>query len=389
MAPPPTTEADPTTLERQLKDAREEADLTLEQLHLVQEELEVYFLRCEELEAQLQAGGTVQADTAQAGPEQAGSELTSANPAALPIESIGRLLSLLIEQLSASELIALAHACHRQHRHHLALPLLDAAVSKLATPDPARAAWTQMQAVRTRLALGRRDGALRQLHTMAEQQLAALPLRQQIHLQIAWLALQKADLAMAQAQLAALEALDLPAADLAPLRLALHSAASPGDPPSACLPGDDRCGASLDLAAISSDGRLLQLEGWHLDPHHSLSALVLIRPQQLLPISPEQLDRRVRHDLSDLLSEQGLNASHPAGFTIRLALGQEEAVPFSADEPLQLALLRQGADPILLGRPAERLATDTTTLYSLVAAVLNSADADPADVNSWSYPPGC
>jgi hypothetical protein len=385
MAATPTADAapastDPASLERQLQEAREEAELTLEQLHLVQEELEVYFLRCEELEAQLQAAP---------GSGSPPAEAPSTNPAALPIESIGRLMTLLIEQLSASELTALAHACHRQHRHHLALPLLDAAVSKLAESDPEQAAWAQLQAVRTRLALGRRDGALRQLHTMAEQQLADLQVRVQIHRQIAWLALQKADLDAARHQLAQLEALDAPPEQLSPLRLALQLAAAPGNPAGTRLPGGDRCGASLDLASISGDGRLLQLEGWHLDLSHPLSGLLLIRPQQVLAIQPEQLDRRVRHDLASLQSEQGLPASHPAGFTIRLALGQEEAVPFQEGEFLVLALLRSGADPILLGRPAESLQTTTTTLYSLVAPVLNSSSADPADVSTWTYPPGC
>ena len=40
-------------VEQQLQAAREEAELTLEQLHLVQEELEVYFLKAQDLEEQL------------------------------------------------------------------------------------------------------------------------------------------------------------------------------------------------------------------------------------------------------------------------------------------------------------------------------------------------
>ena len=48
-------------LEQQLQAAREESELTLEQLHLVQEELEVYFLKAQDLEDQLKAAGV--ADT--------------------------------------------------------------------------------------------------------------------------------------------------------------------------------------------------------------------------------------------------------------------------------------------------------------------------------------
>jgi outer membrane protein TolC len=46
--------ADEQSLEQQLRDAREEAELTLEQLHLVQEELEHYFLAHQEAESKLQ-----------------------------------------------------------------------------------------------------------------------------------------------------------------------------------------------------------------------------------------------------------------------------------------------------------------------------------------------
>ena len=42
------------SIEAQLQQARAEAELTLEQLHLVQEELEHYFLAHEEAEAKLQ-----------------------------------------------------------------------------------------------------------------------------------------------------------------------------------------------------------------------------------------------------------------------------------------------------------------------------------------------
>jgi hypothetical protein len=46
--------ADHQSLEQQLREAREEAELTLEQLHLVQEELEHYFLAHQEAETKLQ-----------------------------------------------------------------------------------------------------------------------------------------------------------------------------------------------------------------------------------------------------------------------------------------------------------------------------------------------
>jgi len=369
MAETSITESVDGTLQRQLQEAREEADLALEQLHLVQEELEVYFLRCEELEKQLK---------------------TAAPPSAPSgLDSLRRLMPLLTQQLSTSDLRALAHSCHRLQRHDLALPLLDAAVSRHADTDPALANWTQLQAVRTRLALGRRDGALRQLQTMAEQQLAAQAVRHHTHHLIAWLALQKADIGTARQHLDQLEALNATDLDLAPLQLALQLASNPAEAPSAVVPDDQSYGASLDVAAISPDGRLLLLEGWYLDPSHGLSSLVLIRPQQLLPISPDQLDCRVRQDLAELQARQGLPATHPAGFTIRLTLAEEEAVACGEAETLQLALLRDGTAPIVIGRTATPLDATTPALYPLLASLLNNPGADPLDPSLWHFPSRC
>ncbi|MBD2550632.1 hypothetical protein H6G65_13770 [Microcystis elabens FACHB-917] len=53
MAQPSTQDSD-GDLQAQLLQARKEAELTLDQLHLVQEELEHYFLAHEEAEAKLQ-----------------------------------------------------------------------------------------------------------------------------------------------------------------------------------------------------------------------------------------------------------------------------------------------------------------------------------------------
>jgi len=55
VAASPTAEADPSTLEPQVQESSKEVDLILEQLHLVQEEMEMDLQRCEVLEAHLQA----------------------------------------------------------------------------------------------------------------------------------------------------------------------------------------------------------------------------------------------------------------------------------------------------------------------------------------------
>lgn len=56
----PSTQDSDGDLQAQLLQARKEAELTLDQLHLVQEELEHYFLANEEAEAKLQRYGQEQ-----------------------------------------------------------------------------------------------------------------------------------------------------------------------------------------------------------------------------------------------------------------------------------------------------------------------------------------
>jgi chromosome segregation ATPase len=77
-------------LEQQLQAAREEAELTLEQLHLVQEELEVYFLKAQDLEDQLKnanaASKKAQAERDKLN-KQLKSELKTANDAATKAQS--------------------------------------------------------------------------------------------------------------------------------------------------------------------------------------------------------------------------------------------------------------------------------------------------------------
>ena len=59
------------TLEQQLQSAREEAELTLEQLHLVQEELEVYFLKAKNLETELTSQAQASSETLQKSQKEA------------------------------------------------------------------------------------------------------------------------------------------------------------------------------------------------------------------------------------------------------------------------------------------------------------------------------
>lgn len=98
-------------LDQQLQAAREEAELTLEQLHLVQEELEVYFLKAQDLEEQLKIATETSAKANQANAgliaerdqhKAAATKLTEeAKKAAKQLDALCKQLDALTKQLDA------------------------------------------------------------------------------------------------------------------------------------------------------------------------------------------------------------------------------------------------------------------------------------------------
>ncbi len=333
------------------------------QLQHVHEELENYSLRSQQLSRARDNGPVV------AAPSDSNS---------LPTATLTRLLPLLLEQLLPADLLTLAHHSHGLGHHSLAMPLLDAAVARGVNDDPVLAARAQLQAARGRLALGRRQGAQRLLQAMAGQDLPDAAVRSRLRHQLAWLALQQADIAAATDHLQAAEA---PDAVLTAL-LAAH-AAQPAVPDTATLlPTPEAPGLSLDGLSISPCGRLLQLDGWLIDAQQQLAALVLRRPGQLLPLPLDQFSRRVRSDLSHLLLERGLPADHPAGFSLRLPLADEEALAPTADEPCTLFLIRHDGSFLAVGRSLQVVAPTASDLLPLVSPWLFTS-ADPSDPAAW------
>ena len=351
------------SLQAELEDARDEAELNLLQLQQVQEELEHYFLRCQQLE---QSQHITEPSA------------TPADPHPLPTPNLNRLLPLMLEQLNAADLLSLAHRCHTFGHHQLAMPLLDAAVTRAAETDPVLAARAQLQAARSRLALGRCQGAERLLQAMAGQDLPVADVRRGIREQLAWLALQRSDIDAATQHLQAAELHD----GVLPALLNGHAQQNAMPSGATVLPSAEAPGLSLDGLSISPCGRLLQLDGWLIDAQQQLAALVLRRPGQLLPLPLDQLNRRVRSDLSHLLQERGLPADHPAGFGMLLPLADEEAVAPTADEPCTLFLIRHDGGFVAVGRSLQVVAPTATDLLPLVSPWLFTS-VDPSDPAAW------
>jgi hypothetical protein len=363
-----------TTLEGQLEEERDEAELNLLMLQQVQEELEHYFLKCQEL--------TVAAQAPQDEPPAAASAPDPAQH--LSVGDLRIALPLLLPHLGASELFQLGLRCYKRGHHKLALVLLDAAVSSASSDDPALAARAQLQAVRSRLALGRVQGAERILAAMAEQELDDLGVRHQVRQQLARLALGRADTAAARQHLTALA--ELPphegsAAAISELHALLEADAAHPDPSAAAtlLPSAVAPGLSLDVCSLSPCGRFLHLEGWLIDPSGQLGGLALRRAGQLLPLAPEQFSRRVRSDLSHLLAEHGLPADHPAGFSLSLALAEEQAVAPASGDVATLFLLRPEGPAITVSTGITIAPPTAANLIPLLGPWLYPDHTLPAD----------
>jgi hypothetical protein len=329
-----TPDAQIASLEAELSDARDEAELNLLLLQQVQEELEHYFLKCQELSSGDQP-----------------SVPAPAQPHDLSAATLRKAFPLLLQHLPDADLFALAQTCFRRGHHKLALVLLDAVVSRASATDPPLAAQAQLQAVEARLALGRVQGAERLLRTMADQPLPDPVVRHQVRLHLARLALGKGDTNDAAEHLEVLA--DMPtheasAAVVAQLQalFAAHHAHPQLPTTATLLPTADSPGVSLDRCSLSPCGRLLQLEGWLIDADHQVQALALVRPGQLLLLPAEHISRRVRTDLSHLLAERGLPADHAAGYSCTLALAEEEAVAPTDGEAATLLLLRNNGQAL-------------------------------------------
>ena len=296
----PTAPMAEIDLEAQLREAREEAELTLEQLHLVQEELEVYFLRCEELEARLRD------------PAHPAGSSTGGHP--------------LLQTLSIFDCLG---------------------------PAP------HLQAIRLRLQLGDWLKALAALEALIAAPDLPLPLQQQARLLLRDVRLRQGDLGAAEAQLATVRDQPRESPEDAELNRQLRIATTLRwleQHGSSSLPKGrvmhDGLAAALDTAEVSPCGSWFCLKGWLIDNASALQGLVLVHDGQAVPLPLAAAVPRPRPDLVDLLSAAGLPPEAPIGFTHSLLLPPEQRRPRpDPSSPVVLLLLRDG-EQVCIACPA-------------------------------------
>lgn len=101
--------------------------------------------------------------------------------------------------------------------------------------------------------------------------------------------------------------------------------------------------AAIDHIRLSRCGRVLQLQGWLVDPGQQLCELCLVRGERVWRLNLGQARYSDRPDLAKVVERCGGNANLHAGFSLSQIALEKEAVPLQAGEAAELfAVLANG-----------------------------------------------
>jgi hypothetical protein len=318
-----TQNAQIASLEAELSDARDEAELHLLLLQQVQEELNHYVQKCQQLQQNPQT-----ADQA------------------------------------------------------MALPLIDSLVL-LDASGPAE----HLQAIRLRLRLGQQQAAIAALEALitsvddtalqhdARLLLSAVRLRQgdlgAAEAQLALVSDQAPDNAELQRQLRI-------AATLRQLATTGRDDLRPGHI------GPEAVAAALDGVIASPCGTSLHLDGWFINPAAAVQQLVVLHGDQAWPIDLAHAVRRPRPDLGDLLTNAQLPADAPIGFRLTLLRSPEDRRPLPEPPPLVLLVLLHNGDQFCIACPVQLAPFDSEQARRRLHADLQANDQHHWSLAPWA-----
>jgi len=101
--------------------------------------------------------------------------------------------------------------------------------------------------------------------------------------------------------------------------------------------------AAIDQIRLSRCGRVLQLQGWLVDPGKQLSHLCLVRGERVWRLNLGQARYSARPDLAEVVARCGGDANLHPGFNLTQIAETEEALPLQAGEAAELfAVLANG-----------------------------------------------
>jgi len=287
-----TTDAQIASLEAELSDARDEAELNLLLLQQVQEELEHYFLRCQELE--------------------------QGSRPATPTTSLPLLETMLLLDASGPaehlQAIRLRLRLGQQQAAAAALEALIPTVNDLALQHDSRLLLSGL-----RLRQGDLGAAEAQLAVVREQAPDNTELQRQLRI-------------ASTLQLLAINGRD----GFRPGHVGLAGVS-----------------AALEGVIASPCGTSLHLDGWLIDPDTAVQQLVLIHGDQAWPLDLASAVHRPRPDLGDLLTNAQLTADAPIGFRTTLLRSPEDRRPLPEPPPLVLLVLLHTGDQFCIACPVQ------------------------------------
>lgn len=131
--------------------------------------------------------------------------------------------------------------------------------------------------------------------------------------------------------------------------------------------------AAIDAIRISRCGRVLQLQGWLVDPGQQLRELCLVRGERVWRLNLGQARYSNRPDLAEVVSRCGGDANLHAGLTLTQIALTEEAVPLQGGEAAELFAVLCNGNQFCLRRTLQ--STDLST--EQVKTVLEAAIQEP------------
>lgn len=286
----------------------------------------------------------------------------------------------LAAQLPAAAAYGLGHGAYEQERFEVAAPLL-AAVVAAGEQAGDLLPWAE-------LFLGLSCRGLGEIGR-ARQQLVALVAAHSNHdagfharAALAWLALNAGATAAAAEALGQLRKHPQASSQLAELDLlgrVLSTlewlATNPRDQLSHAVDraSSDGVAAAIDAIRLSHCGRVLQLQGWLVDPGQQLRELCLVRGERVWRLNLGQARYSNRPDLAEVVGRCGGDDNLHAGLTLTQIALAEEAVPLQGGEAAELfAVLANGSQFCL-----RRTLQSTVLSSDQVKAVLETAIQEP------------
>jgi GT2 family glycosyltransferase len=286
----------------------------------------------------------------------------------------------LASHLPVAAAYCLGHGAYQQERFEVAAPLLEAVVAA-GEQEGDILPWAELYLALSRRGLGESGRARDQLDVLvADYPSHDVGFHAQVAL--AWLDLNTGATQAAANALEQLRQLPQASTNLAELDLLgrvlstlewLEANNRDQLSHTVDLASCDGVAAAIDAIRLSRCGRVLQLQGWLVDPGQQLRELCLVRGERVWRLNLGQARYSNRPDLAEVVERCGGDASVHAGLSLTQIALAEEAVPLQGGEAAELFAVLCNGNQFCLRRTLQ--STDLST--EQVKTVLDAAIQEP------------